>query len=377
MDFVEVQAQRYPELAGQYEALGNLFSKKLWHELTEVLERFVSDDAFRRENNLEELYAEFITKFENRLSPIKLAQIVGIIGQKFNNAQKSVTFLSSILKSPRTKLSTDASLFISMDIAIANVELGDRDAALTSLKETWASLSANPSSETVIYSKYYYASSVYRKAFGPAVEFVRVTLMYLAYAPVESIPAELQFSLATELCVSAISSEDIFNFGEVVSTPILKSLQSTPSEWLYDLVFALNEGNMVKFNQVVTTYQKEFMAEAKLGANLAVIKQKVILLSIMNLVFSRSSHDRNISFVDIAKAADIPLKEVEWALMKALSLKLVKGNINEVAQTVQVTWVQPRVLSREHIEMLCDQLGVWTDKVKTTLTTVEDHATEL
>jgi 26S proteasome regulatory subunit N9 len=204
-----------------------------------------------------------------------------------------------------------------------------------------------------------------------------VTLTYLAYTPIEQIPSELQVSLATELCISAISSEEVFNFGEVVSTPVLKSLQGTPSEWLYDLVFALNEGNMPKFNEVVTNNQKEFSVVLKLADNLANIKQKVILLSIMNLVFSRSSHDRNITFTDISKAASIPLKEVEWALMKALSLKLIKGTIDEVAQTVQVTWVQPRVLSREHISMLCDQLGVWTDKVKTTLVTVEDHASEL
>lgn len=155
--------QRYPELAAKYEELGSLFSRKLWHELTEVLEKFVADDSFRRGNNLEELYSEFMTKFENRLSPIKLVQIVGTIGQKFQDAQKAVTFLSSILKSPRTKLSPDATLYLSMDIAISNVELGNKDAALTSLKESWASLSTNASSETIVYSKYYYASSVYRK----------------------------------------------------------------------------------------------------------------------------------------------------------------------------------------------------------------------
>jgi len=201
--------------------------------------------------------------------------------------------------------------------------------------------------------------------------------MYLAYAPIENIPTSLQVSLATELCISAISSEEVFNFGEVVSASVLKSLVGTPSQWLYNLVFALNEGNMPKFNEIVSTNQKEFTAEPKLGANHAAIKQKVILLSIMNLVFGRSSHDRNISFQDISSTVGIPLKEVEWALMKALSLKLIKGTIDEVGQTVQVTWVQPRVLNREHISMLSQQLGVWAEKVKTTLTTVEDHATEL
>ena len=35
--------------------------------------------------------------------------------------------------------------------------------------------------------------------------------------------------------------------------------------------------------------------------------------------------------------------------MKALSLSLVKGSIDEVDQKVHMTWVQPRVLDREQV----------------------------
>lgn len=377
MDFIEIQAQRYPELSAKYEELGSLFSRKLWHELTEVLAVFLDDESTHKDDNYTELYTEFISKFENRLSAIKLAQLVGTIGLKFRNPQKTVDFLTSILNSPRTKLSSDAKLFISLDIAIANVELGNKDAALTALKDAWNSLSATASAESVVYSKYYYASAVYRKVHGPPLEFLKVALMYLGYTPVDQIPVEQQRGLATELCIAAISSDEIYNFGEVVAAPVLGSLQGTPSEWLYDLVQALNQGNMERFNQVVNENQKSYAGMPKLSENHEVIKQKVILLSIMNLVFNRSAHDRNITFSEIASCAGIPLTEVEWAVMKAFSLKLIKGSINGITETVQVSWVQPRVLNKGHVEVLCSQLEMWTEKVKTALTTVEDHSAEL
>ena len=54
--------------------------------------------------------------------------------------------------------------------------------------------------------------------------------------------------------------------------------------------------------------------------------------------------------------------QVEWVLMRALSLGLIKGTIDEVEASVSVTWVQPRVLDKEQIAMLNVQLASWTEK---------------
>lgn len=39
--------------------------------------------------------------------------------------------------------------------------------------------------------------------------------------------------------------------------------------------------------------------------------------------------------------------------MKALSVGLIKGNIDEVDQKVQMTWVQPRVLDLQQVSTHC------------------------
>lgn len=42
--------------------------------------------------------------------------------------------------------------------------------------------------------------------------------------------------------------------------------------------------------------------------------------------------------------------QVELLVMKALSVGLIKGNIDEVDQKVQMTWVQPRVLDVQQVK---------------------------
>ena len=43
-------------------------------------------------------------------------------------------------------------------------------------------------------------------------------------------------------------------------------------------------------------------------------------------------------------------------VMKALSLGLVKGSIDEVDNRVHLTWVQPRVLDLEQVSLLLIQI---------------------
>ncbi len=52
-------------------------------------------------------------------------------------------------------------------------------------------------------------------------------------------------------------------------------------------------------------------------------------------------------------------------MMRAMSLGLVRGVIDEVDQTFNVTWVQPRVLDKEQLTAVNTQIGVWQAKYVT------------
>ena len=69
--------------------------------------------------------------------------------------------------------------------------------------------------------------------------------------------------------------------------------------------------------------------------------------------------------------------QVEWLLMRAMSLGLIKGVIDEVEQVVRVSWVQPRVLHTDQIRQLAGRLEGWAQKVQETLLYVEDQTPEL
>lgn len=50
--------------------------------------------------------------------------------------------------------------------------------------------------------------------------------------------------------------------------------------------------------------------------------------------------------------------------------------MDQVAQNVQITWVQPRVLSSEQIRALATRLSAWVDRLGEVESVVKDAAPE-
>ena len=85
---------------------------------------------------------------------------------------------------------------------------------------------------------------------------------------------------------------------------------------------------------------------------------------------------RSISFADIAAASNLPVDQVELLVMRALSLKLIRGLLDQVDGTLRVTWVQPRVLQAAQIGLMKERLQTWTGTVNKTLTFLQDETPE-
>lgn len=71
------------------------------------------------------------------------------------------------------------------------------------------------------------------------------------------------------------------------------------------------------------------------------------------------------------------LTQVELLVMKALSVGLIKGNIDEVDEKVQMTWVQPRVLDLNQIKGMHIGLDLWCSDVKNMAVLVERQAHDI
>lgn len=104
---------------------------------------------------------------------------------------------------------------------------------------------------------------------------------------------------------------------------------------------------------------------------------------------SRDGSSRLMSFQSIAEATRLPVDEVEHLIMKALrsvptrvlnleygyvlmsSLKLIRGSLDQVDSTVDISWVQPRVLEGSQLDTLAAQFEQWSQSVGKTSEAVE------
>lgn len=111
-------------------------------------------------------------------------------------------------------------------------------------------------------------------------------------------------------------------------------------------------------------------------------------MALIAAVSTRPAGARVIRFDVVAQETHLPEEEVEHLLMKALScvqthsklmrrLGLIRGLIDEVVRTVNVSWVQPRVLAKPQIADLQQRIDSWTARVRDTSVFARSVAPEL
>lgn len=57
------------------------------------------------------------------------------------------------------------------------------------------------------------------------------------------------------------------------------------------------------------------------------------------------------------------MEEIEILIMKALSLGLLRGSIDQVAAVARINWVQPKVLDMKQIDNMRIRLKDWDSSV--------------
>lgn len=107
------------------------------------------------------------------------------------------------------------------------------------------------------------------------------------------------------------------------------------------------------------------------------LSQKVRIIAFLEYVFQLGKDDRSVSFRTIAEVCQVDALDVELLVMKAMSLELIKGSIDEAAETVNINWIMPRYLSREHLMVLIQRMKEWENKMTHAMNLVATQASEL
>lgn len=349
------------------EKIKDLYSQKLWHNITSKLFGLVK---LLNGKQVGKFYSEFLSEFMLKLNPFDLASLVVQMSSKYSDDMKEALDLLNDVSAKISSKSLQASSILAAEVALCQLKMGNIDESKVTLSKLRSSIEEfGLNIDNSVNSAYYKAEALYFKETMATNQFYRSALFYLAYTPIDTIPNEVQVGIAYDLGIAALIGDKIFNFGEFLGHPIVETLKQEKFEWLLRLLYAFNQGSFSDYDTIRKTSLAHFPEILKKNEDL--LHEKLELMCLMEFVFTRLAGDRNITFEDISKTTGRPIGEVEFLILRALSLGLVKGSIDETRQLLQVTWVQPRVLDLKQTESIKFKIGKWLEKVNHTLDFLE------
>jgi len=377
----EAQIQR-PTIAAELSELGELYDRKLWHQLTIKLDSCFKLPAFQDDDFPIQLYRNFIAGFSQRLNQLSVAKLAVTVSRDFSSPEDATAFLQEVLKSVKeSKLHTHETdqpiLFLEAHITQNQLALGQLAEAKPAIADQRAQLDSLNDVDPAVSAAVHYAASMLHKANSDYAKFYKATLQYLAFVSSDELPRDFKLALAVDVSLAALLGEGVLNFGELLLHPIVGVLEGSPYAWLGEVLAAFNAGDLHAYDRLCETHAVSLNAQPALVSHERELRQKITILCLTELIFNLPAEERTIPLSTIAAATKLEADGVEFLLMKALSLHLIEGSIDQVADTVQVSWVQPRVLTLPQIDGLRGRLDTWITKVTSAAVTLEQESVGL
>ena len=231
-----------------------------------------------------------------------------------------------------------------------------------------------------VYAAHHELAWQYYKAVGPPEDFCRSALAFVQF---ESPPADLASSsseksaywieLGVDLCWAALTGEGIYaDLHHVAAIAHQLILQSHLQQPLVRLVEAVANGSVAEgralFQTIAATATSgdQRISAAVLQQWQPIVWEKLSLLALVQLAFDKPSHERALTFAEIAQRLDIAPDNVERTVMRACSVGLLKATLDQVDETVVVHHAVPRRLDHpDALRALASRYGAWAQQVQT------------
>ncbi|KAK9469836.1 hypothetical protein V1512DRAFT_257125 [Lipomyces arxii] len=359
------------ELVGEFYTMEDLWERRLWHQLTLVLVQFFDNPLSLPLRS--RVYSQFVNSFESKINKLNLVSIALSTAATFEDKKEALEFMSAVATKVDTPETKDAFVYAKIECARVKLQLGDVDYARSVMDDATVLLDQFDTVDSVINAAFYSVNADYFKAKADFAAYYRNSLRFLACINISSLPIASQRERAYDLSIAALLGDTIYNFGELLLHPVLESLIGTEYEWLRTLLFALTAGDIAKFNNLVP----QFVTLPILAGAQDFLREKICLMALIEAVFRRPVSDRTLSFRTIATETQITNEEVEHLVMKALSLGLIQGSIDQVSERVTITWLQPRIMTTGQIESMRLRLENWYTSVGQLETWMESAGKEV
>ncbi|KAG4439554.1 hypothetical protein IFR05_004953 [Cadophora sp. M221] len=344
------------ELQHLYLDFEDLWERKLWHQLTDTLIQFFN----HKESASQRLafYKTFILTFADKINQLKLVTLALSAASQCKNSEERLSFLTAAANKVNNPNSQDAYVYATVAVATVKLELKDLEGARKDLDKSEKILDNFDSVETIVHAAFYRVNAEYYQSKLEFASYYRNALLYLACIEVTDLSPAERRSRAYDLAIAALVSDTIYNFGELLLHPILNDLKKDDT-WLYELLFAFNRGDLAAYDVLAGHISSNtLLAEHRDG-----LRQKIYLAALTETVFRRPPHDREMSFRTIAEETKVRPDEIEHLIMKALSLGLLRGSIDQVDEIARINWVQPKVLDMKQIDNMRSRLQEWDSSV--------------
>ena len=346
-----------PTFAEEITTFKQLHEQKLWYELAQKVHSLLSNPQFLREQetSLGTFYANFIRDFETRVSPLLLVQIVKPIVESYDDSDEAKQLLNETLE--KVKSNADANLLC--QTLLLHIDLIDEN--ISEVKEGLEQLLVQMESllavDPIVKSRVHRLAMDYHAHFGTPGDYFTQALLFLTFTPSESLSASERISISSELAMASLEGESVYNFGELLSYETIGSLKGTSFDWLYSMLVAMSHGAIDDFYGLMKNHSSEFKAHH-------VLEEKVYLLALLEHIFTQDGKTRVISFSSLSKALKKPMDQIEGIIMRAMSVGLISGKIDQVNQVVSIASALPRVLNTAQQKHLSDKVDAWIDNVE-------------
>ncbi|KAL6760536.1 26S proteasome regulatory subunit [Haematococcus lacustris] len=378
VEFLEGLQTEYPDAQSDVSELASLYQRKLWHQITVKIDELIRSEGPLNSGDVPlRLFNSFILDFAQKINLMKFAQFAVHATKSMSSPTDMAPFLQAAIQRLDDMKLTKAKepmLFLRMHVAQHLIELGQLAEAKALVEAGQEELQGVASADPAVSAAVFYVSSLYHKATADFAAFYKASLMYLSFVTSDSLPQDFKQKLAVDISLAALLGDSIYSFGQLLQHPICSALDASPFSWLHALLRTFNDGDIAQYDQLCLQHSVALNAQPALVANERKLREKLTVMSLLDLIWRLPAEQRVIPLSTIAARTQLSIDGVEFLLMKALALHLIEGSLDQVDEVVAVSWVAPRILTKQQLADLRDRLDGWIAKVDTVAVTLQSES---
>eukprot|EP00966_Prymnesium_polylepis_P022964 528024-Prymnesium_polylepis.1 len=176
ISFLQTQGDMQPALASEFTVFEDLYTRKLWHQLTIKLEDFLAAEGAAE--LLIPLYETFVTDFKHKLNKLVLARIICAVARQYSEPEKLIAFCEAAIEDCQ-KEDKQASCYINCELARMLLDMERVEECKARIETAAAYVDGTAGIDNGVQASYCRARASYFKVSGPASEFYKYALLLL------------------------------------------------------------------------------------------------------------------------------------------------------------------------------------------------------